>query len=94
MVRYPWQELERLDRGKPWRGLGNGNGNVNVPAHHQVVDAIPKAAEVDRGISGEAALLYLDFDDGVTVGLRGSDRDGKEQNGGDGDEGDTDPVVG
>ena len=69
-------------------------GNGNVLAHQQVVDAVSKAAEVDRDIWGGAVLMCLDFEDGVAVGLRGGDRDGEEQNDGDENRGDTSPKVG
>lgn len=85
-----------MGRGKlgvGWgRELEKGTGNGLV--YRQVVDAIPKAAEVDRGILGGAALLYLDFEDGVAVGLWSGDRDGEEQKAGDGHTGDTGPEAG
>lgn len=69
-------------------------GNGNVLAHRQVVDAVSKAAEVNRDTWCGAVLMCLHFEDGVAVGLRGGDRDGEEQNDGDEDTGDTDPKDG
>lgn len=81
-----------MGEGKPWRGLWNGRKTETEPA--QALDAEPKAAEVDRGISGEAALLYVDSEDGIALELRGGDRDGEEQSGGDEKKGGTGPKVG
>ena len=44
---------------------GVEDGSVLI--HHQIVDAVPKAAEGDGGISGGTDLVHIDFEDGDVI---------------------------
>ncbi|KAI9697071.1 MAG: hypothetical protein M1836_005033 [Candelina mexicana] len=65
---------------------GTGSGSVvfgemrdgDVLIHHQIVDAVPKAAEGDGGISGRTDLVHVDFEDGEVFKDWGGDRGDEE----------------